>query len=299
MAAVALLALTVPAMAGRVLVTPLTTDHGCVFQAYCGSSGCGGTGSNGTDKEFGPANPLDVIKAVPGVLSIVPGTNWANFVKASNVSSLAGKWYIKNVTLKKQTPELGQCNDVFPAHSVIQQGTPNIRLWWPLMFEVPGTTFTLTITYGTTVAFDDDGPGPNPASYVHTEIHIWKVCADLDSMINLVNLFHEIPFGTDEVPLISNEDLFPILLGYLVDAKNATDLSVIGALLVTFESEVSDNCIPVSPPKPNPNGPDTGVAGGPLFGDKRPQDQCYPACCKLIVDTEFVANEMGAWTPGK
>lgn len=282
LAAVALLALSVPAMAARTLVQ--NYEHPCVpvFQAYAGNSG-------GADACFaGAATAGDAIKAVPGVLCIVPGDNWANFVAAATAPTAnTGGYYIKNVTLKKQTPEVGQCNDVFPAHTVTQHGTANIRTWWPLMFEVPGTCWTLTITYGTYRAWADPA-NPNTPSYVHTEVWCWCVDANLGSIIDLLNLFHQLPYGLDEVPLIGNEELFPILVGYIEDAQAATDLQVIGSLLVTFDMEVSDNCLGASPASPAP------VEGQGIAGDA-----CYPACCKLIVDAEYVANALGAWIPSK
>jgi len=192
---VGLVVLAVPAMAARLNVVPVTHPPFQVYQAYPGDS-------NGTDLEFKGYAGLggDVISSVPGVLSIIPGTNWANFVGAAR-DKVA--YTIKNVVLCKQTPEIVQCADVFPSKKVCQQGTPNIRLWWPLMYEVPSTTWTLTILYGTPVPYDDDGPGPNPAGYVHTEVWQWHVDSTLVSMKNLLELFHELPFGLDEVPLIS------------------------------------------------------------------------------------------------
>ena len=126
-----MLLVAVPAMAARVSSVPITHDEALVYQAYPGNS-------EGTDLEFlgylGTGE--DVITAVPGVLSIVPGENWANFVGAAQETP-AIAYTIKNVVLCKQTPSIIQCADVFPAKKICQQGTPNIRLWWPLMYEVP------------------------------------------------------------------------------------------------------------------------------------------------------------------
>lgn len=196
-----MLLVAVPAMAARVSSVPITHETSLVYQAYPGDS-------DDTDLEFlgylGTGE--DVITAVPGVLSIVPGENWENFVGAAQEDPAVG-YTIKNVVLCKQTPSIIQCADIFPAKTICQQGTPNIRLWWPLMYEVPGTCWTLTILYGTSVPYDDDGAGPNPAGYVHTEVWVWCVDATLDSLENLMDLFHELPFGLDEVPLISDEEL--------------------------------------------------------------------------------------------
>ncbi len=281
-----LLLVAVHAMAARVASVPITHDLEFVYQAYEGDS-------NGTDLEFlgylGTGE--DVINAVPGVLSIVPGENWSNFVGAAQETS-GVSYTIKNVVLQKQTPSIIQCADVFPAKLISQQGTPNIRLWWPLMYEVPGTTWTLTILYGTGVPYDDDGAGPNPAGYVHTEIWQWQVDASLESLTNLLNLFHELPFGLDEVPLISDEVLFPILLEKVAAIECAyeqQDFVTAGLILGDFEMEVMDACIAASPMSPCPTGPGTGIANS--FEN--------PACCKLMADAEYIGFDLGILVPKK
>ena len=284
-----LLLVAIPAMAARVASIPITHEPDLVYQAYDGDS-------NGTDVEFLGYNGTgaDVITAVPGVLSIVPGTNWANFVGAAQEDPAVG-YTIKNVVLCKEHPSIIQCADVFPAGIICQQGTPNIRLWWPLMYEVPGTTWTLTILYGTSVPYDDDGTGgPNPAGYVHTEVWQWQVDASLDSLENLMELFHELPFGLDEVPLISDEVLYPILMDKIdaiEEAVEATEPDTVtaGLILGDFEMEVMDACIPVSPMTPAPTGPGTGIANTVE----------NPACCKLLADAEFIGFDLGILQPGK
>lgn len=284
--AVVLCMLASVAYAARVQVVPITHEPLKVYQAYAGDS-------NGTNLSFkGYAGTgTDVISAVPGVLSIVPGTNWSNFVGAAQ----AGKAYtLKNVVLVKKTPRLNQCFDVFPPMTIWQQGTPSIRLWWPLMFEVPGTTWELTILYGTPMAWDDDGPGPNPPGYVHTEVWSWTVDADLASIANLMALFHQLPFGKCEVPLISDEELYVELQALIAQIAQlaSSDPIAAGLLLGEFEMKVMDNfssaCLEMNPaPKGDP----------PYFGVVN--TDCYPAACKLLVDAEYVGNKLGIIQPAK
>jgi hypothetical protein len=232
-----------------------------------------------------------VIQAAPGILAIVPGANWANYIAAAQQSPMVS-YTIKNTTFTKQTPEIVQCADVFPAHRVTQQGTPNIRLWWPLMYECPSTVFTLSILYGTPVAWDDDGVGPNPAAWVHAEQWEWHVDADLDSLRNMLYLFHELPFGKDEVPLISDELLFEALIAKVdaaQDAYEAGDLAQAAAQLADFELEVMDACIIDSPLLPNPTGLGTGIANS----------EENPACCKLLCDVEYILQTTGIGNPSK
>jgi len=287
----ALSIIAVPCLAGRVLTTP-KTHVVPVFQVCDATSTC--TSSSGYKTSTTP-----VISAAPGILSIDPGTSWANFVQAAQSTAQAAiGWTIKNVTLVKVTPPHVQCkldaagNPIFPEHTVTQQGTPNIRLWWPLMYEIPSTTFTLTILYGTPNLFDDDGAGPNPPAWVHVEQWTWHVEATIETLEEILELFHELPFGLDEVPLISDEPLYVALQAKLAAADaayTAGDLAAAADIMGDFELEVMDACIDISPAFPNPTGPGTGIANSTE----------NPACCKLLIDVEYILQTTGIGQPKK
>ncbi len=302
--AIALAIVCLPAMAARIQVLPIVhegTDF-LVYQAYAGNS-------NGVDTNFlGYAGTeRDVITAVPGVFSIVPGASWSNFVGAANANSLGGIWQlgytIKNVVLQKKTPTFVQCNEVYAAKTITQQGTANIRTWWPLMYEAPGTVWTLTVLYGTpqlrvgpgvndVVNYDDDGSLINPGSPVHQETWKWSVDVTFDSLSNLLALFHQVPFGLDEVPLISNEALYVQLQGMVQQISallGAQDYAGASLLLGEFELEVQDAAISTSPFQPFPGGVYTGIA----------QTSENPAVCKLLIDVEFLAAKYGIFATKK
>lgn len=284
-----LLVVAVPAMAARPAVDPYVHETVEVYQAYpCTGSPtpamptCGALGYAGYAGFQG-----GTISAVPGILSIVPGTNWSNFVAAAQVMV---PYTIKNVVLNKTTPTIIQCADQFPAHQVNQQGTPNIRLWWPLMYEVPSTVWTLTILYGTPTAWADPA-NPGEPAYVHTEVWSWHVDANFQSLAALIDLFHQLPFGKDEVPLISDEVLYPALQAQLAQVvsfwPNHPDAA--GLALGEFEMMVMDACITVSPMTPDVTGPTTGIAS--TFEN--------PACCKLMADAEYIGFDLEIFVPGK
>src|SRR3990170_5394943 len=110
--ALALVAMCVPSMAAKVMAVPIVHPPYQVFQAYPGNS-------LGTNLAFMGYLGFDgdVISSVPGILSIIPGSNWSNYVGAAQ----AGVPYtIKNVVLRKQTPEIIQCRDIFPPKVVTQ-----------------------------------------------------------------------------------------------------------------------------------------------------------------------------------
>ena len=331
-----IVALAIPA-AAKIVVQNLPIEHRYEkFQAHPGEGGelC-------YLGYLGAVNPT--ITSVPGILCIEPGTdpitfriNWSNYVAAASQDAtrpLGGTveapidYVIKNVVLRKVTPEIFQCADIFPAHTITQQGTDNIRLWWPLMYEVPSTTFTLTITWGTKEALNfrldpptEPGEPAGVYSYVHQDVWVWHVDADINSLADLLELFHELPFGTDEVPLISDEVLYtgvpeemyqdlngndewdlgepyfdvnlngvwdaeiPGLMNKLLDAEQARvdgDIVLAREILADFEMEVNDACIDESPVFPNPTGPGTGIA----------ENSDNPACCKILADVEYILNE--------
>jgi len=274
------------AHAARITVNPITHTPLKVYQAYAGNS-------LGTDLAFRGylGTGVDVITAVPGVLSIDPGANWSNFVGAAQVPG-GPSWSIKNVVLRKVTPTVLQCADRFPVKNIPQQGSANIRLWWPLQYELPGTVWTLTILYGTTTPYDDDGAGTNPAGYAHTEVWTWTVDADFAHLSYLLALFHEEPFGLDEVPLISDEVLYPKLQALVAKAAgelNQGDKVSAGLTLGELELTVMDACIGISPAFPNPTGPGTGIAN----------TLENPACCKLLVDFEYIGKTTGIFVTAK
>lgn len=300
---IALAIVCVPVMAAKVTVLPIvhTGEEFTVYQAYSGNS-------NGADVSFAgyAGTGSDVITAVPGVLSIVPGINWANFVGAANDNSLGGVWAggyaIKNVVLQKVTPLFLQCSEVYAPKTVTQQGTAAIRTWWPLMYEAPGAVWTLTILYGTPqiratsgaiLNYDDDGVlGTNPASPVHQEVWKWQLGVTFESLSNLLALFHELPFGLDEVPIISNEALYVTLqsqLSSVYNLLNSGDVAAASLALGEFELTVQDNCISSSPAQPYVGGPLTGIA----------QTEENPACCKILVDVEFLAAQEGIFVAKK
>lgn len=112
--------------------TPITHPVFELRQAYPISCDCPPVKFAG----FVGALPADEC-AIAGFFDIDPGSpDWRNFVTAAQQ---AEPYVIKNVSLEKRTPQVVQCADMFPSHVVRQTHTSNIRLRWPLMYEVPGT----------------------------------------------------------------------------------------------------------------------------------------------------------------
>lgn len=227
--------------------------------------------------------------AVPGVFCIDAGDAWSNFVRAAAVPV---DYFIKNVVLKKELPQLGQCADVYTAQpnypGFTQQGSIKIRRWWPLMFEAPGTTWTLKVAYGTKRAVQL--PGETSAGYIHTDEWKWYVDADIESMKNALTLFGQLPWGLCEVPLINDSALYRDLTDLLDEVRasaDAGDTVTAGNKLIEFEIMVGDACSATCP--------DYASATVPAIVSTLE----YPVCCKLIADAEYVGKKMGILVPAK
>jgi len=287
-----LLAVSSAAMAARVTQTTVTYPTGTVMQAYLVAPAIG-------QKVFLGLNGVDggTIGAVPGILAFEPGSNWSNFIPAARDGFA---YTVKNVVLQKVMGTIVECASVpdDPFYKIVispQQGEVNIRKWWPVLYSVPGTTWTLTVEYYTVLPYDDDGGGPNLPSKVHKAIWSWKLDADFDSVLAAMILFHELPFGTCEIPLISDEVLFPQLLAAWKNiADLATppdeDLIAAGLALFDFEMAVAERCIlSCNPAKPVPTGAGTGITN----------TKENPACCKILADSEFIAKKFGLWGVAK
>lgn len=269
--ALLVVAAVVPAGAVRIANTPITHTQGIVYQAYPGASNQ--VGFAGYAGFIGAP-----ISAAPGILWINPGTSWDNFVAAA----LPG-YAIKDVQLTKVVPTSNQCLDIFPARTIVQQGTANIRTWWPLMYEKPGTVWTLKVLWGTTTA--QQFPGEPDKAWVHQDIWTWKLEANEASLRNLLILFHQLPYGLDEVPLISDEPLYADLVARIDQIVAAPTAWEKAALLGDFELLVSNHCIYTSPGQPFPSGTGRGL------GIANSAEN--PACCKILLDAGWLLGQYG------
>jgi len=284
---VALFIISVPAMAARVVNKPISHDPFLLYQAYCGAT-CVGAGNqvNLGLNGFG----ADVIKAVPGVLAIDPGgidpvKGWPNFVSASLPGGPADGWTVTNVSLRKTVPTY-VCTVAIGGAAVLQQGSANIRLWWPLMYELPGTKWVLTVSYKTSV-WDDDGAGPNLAATTHQDVWEWDVTASLASLANLVDLFHELPVGSCQVALINGADLYKQIQTTIttLEGMNPADPEM-AEVFNSFILLLEDSCLTV----------DCGTCSNDL-GIRNTSEN--PACCKLLADADYIIDALGVNIPSK
>jgi len=283
----------------------ITAGQFAVRSAYC-AAGCGAQWHEGLRAIAQTEDPrYGTVAASPGVLAVDPGnidldgngsldmTNelWRNYVPAARDGV---DYVLRNIVMKKEMGVTNECavSPDYLKKVVIspQQGAPNIRTWWPLMYSNPGTTWTLTIDYTTPQNYDPDGPGgPAQLDTRHRIVWKWVLDDDLASVRNLIKVFHQLPFGLCEVPLISNEALYGKLLelwgavemnlnSYEPNKKAAIDT------LFEFDRQVQLACVSSCVrTRPLPGGPGTGIAN----------TWENPACCKLLATIEWIERKYG------
>lgn len=241
---------------------PVPPKNQSVLQAYPGKS-CDPIYSY---KGFRGRGTTDLITAVPGVLAIDPGQNWANFVTADK------PYTVTNTSLRKTVP-VYVCTAPIGGKPVLQQGSKNIRLWWPLMYELPGTKWTLSVSHKLKVA-------PWTTSQ---DVWTWQMDATLASMKDLVKLFHELPAGNCQVPLISSEMLYTELIRSIetLQAMNPADPEM-AEVFNSFILLVEDNCLIA----------DCGACTQEL-GIRNTVEN--PACCKILADADYVAQTLAVF----
>jgi len=85
-------------------------------------------------------------------------------------------------------------------NTLLQQGKEDIMLFWPLLYEVDGTEFRLTVTYSTDQKLAYPLPFPaNAATRIHVEVYKWTVVWNTwDAFYARLGYFARIPAGICE-----------------------------------------------------------------------------------------------------
>jgi hypothetical protein len=216
--------------------------------------------------------------------------------------------FVQSFRLTKNIPASNKCPSTYQAQTFVQFGS-NIRTWWPLTYTEPGTTFTLELmvlctgTPGGPRAFERD---------FHIDRWQWMVVVTFESLQAVIDLLHENPIGTSEIPCIAAENMYLALKGTVsklqfclfqpnntatqrrVNAQN--QLFNLEALITVFcvvgdcfESTAINPGGAIFPSGTFPPGNDPILSfGGSLTGIiDTPENPC---CCKLLVDVERIGE---------
>jgi hypothetical protein len=290
--------------------------------------------------------------AAPGILSL-KRNGTAIDVNCFAVTP-AGEFncVVQAFRLFKMVPGSFKCPDVYGLphfdtssppkllpYTYIQFGS-GVRTWWALNFTQPGTRFLLQVvsacqfqpTMPVTTTTTDPKTGvttttttfvPIPNTGQQTHIHVdswrWRVTADENTLLNLINLMHSGAVSTLEVPCILGEDMYDALVtarntlaGAIAEADDAshTRLTDVGNAIFNMEALIVANCLFVEVLNPlvafpgpaqfgAPNiQPPGNLAASVSFGQSSAVAGIidtieHPCCCKLLVDLEWITLRQG------
>jgi hypothetical protein len=270
--------------------------------------------------------------AAPGILALARKGNFLDVNCFAVIpDGQAGPCFVQAFQLTKEVPGSFKCPDVygFPhfeadsngvlklvPYRYFQFGT-NVRTWWSLNFTQPGTRFILevvSVCRTRTVGADNVVTFGNAS--VKRDRWIWRVVANTDTLLNLIQLMHGEAISTLEVPCILGEDMYDALIKAqerLRDAIRSTSdtrLTDIGNAIFDFEALIVANCLFVEVLNPLVTFPGAPQFGAPniqppgnlaqtvFFGQGSAVAGIIdtienPCCCKLLVDLEWITLKNG------
>jgi hypothetical protein len=240
--------------------------------------------------------------------------------------------FVQAYQLIKQVPGSFKCPDVYGLPHFDSNGKlipyqyyqfgGGVRTWWSLNFTQPGTQFILQV-----VAVDRSAPvmgedkNGNPVTLVpggsprlHMDVWTWRVVADVNTLLYVINVMHGGAVGTLEVPCIIGEDMYDALISARQTLSNAIDtgdLTAIGNAIFNMESLIVANCLFVEVLNPVVAFPGPDQFGAPNIqppGNTAPTVTFgsmgsaiagiidtieHPCCCKLLVDLEWITIRQG------
>jgi hypothetical protein len=202
-------------------------------------------------------------------------------------------------------PHFDQNNNLVP-YRYFQFGT-GVRTWWSLNFSQPGTRFVLSLV---SVCFTVSDNTPR----IHKDVWIWRVIANADTLLEVIELMHGGAISTLEVPCIVAEDMYVGLkqaATRLQAAQASGSLVAISNAIFDMEALIVANCLFIEVLKPIEVFPGAPQFDAPGFQPPGNLAQTVfigsegaaiaglldtvenPCCCKLLVDLEWIAIKNG------
>jgi hypothetical protein len=118
---------------------------------------------------------------------------------------------VLDLKLTKVIPGSALYPATYQLQTFIQLGN-NIRTHWTLLYDQPGTTFTLDVH----VSCTSQSTG---LQVDHIDRYTWKVVATPESLHALIDALHTHAFGTSGIPPISSESTFRTLHAYVDEVE--------------------------------------------------------------------------------
>jgi hypothetical protein len=269
---------------------------------------------------FEDLNP-PIKPVVPGVLCLAtdPITKLLN-VNAFVYPACCTNLVMQIVSLTKDAPGSRKCPETYRPVRHVQSGLQQIRTWWPLMYTLPGTKFTLTIKGRCLEGLR--------AGEMFTDTWCWTVVANPETFRLLIDWFHTSEIGLLEIPCIVGEDAYRELLrcadelaaavqAFRADPNNgalreAAQNVIFGCesflMMNTFFSDFVDLSFPFD----YLGNPDDDFPNGPPPNLSQPSSASFPTesgfigildtlenpcACKLISDLDDIGIRFGILDP--
>jgi hypothetical protein len=276
---------------------PVTPSNDGLPSGVTGTARClVGTPTGVAQGDFTP------IRFVGNVLCIDPGSDgqFKSFVQNCPAGT---EPVVQGVKLIKTEPLVPKCPDVYPGGTFVQTpSTTGIRTWWTLKHTSCETTFRLEVEFA--CVGPDPVTGVRVVRQVRLNVYTFKVVITPDTLSWVVQALHNEPLGVCELPCITDEGLFDLLvrqadaiateaaagpsrilqLNTALDVMEATIVARCLFVLSAWQVSGSGDTLQVIPCALFPGGGPWGNFTIGDFGFGIVDTLENPCCCKLISD---------------
>jgi hypothetical protein len=245
---------------------------------------------------------------IGSILALDPGAD-GRFTSFAGGGLAGSDPVVQGIKLIKVVPRVPKCPDLWPGQTFIQTGLTGIRTFFPLKYTPCDTTFTLEVEFASV-----DKTVPRNAGQVNLNQFVFKVVVRPQTLEWVVDALHCAPLGVCEVPCITDEDLFQVLLTQsraIATAAAGTNLQTFNAAVDAMEATVVRNCFfqlrafsfddkgALSPCSIFQNQlPGNKTIANAQFGFGIVETVENPCCCKLIADLACLKRDVvGAPAP--
>jgi hypothetical protein len=251
------------------------------------------------------------VTVTPGVFCLGPTTNFRIDVnRFATCPSGYGSPYVQSFRLTKTVPGSQKVPNCYPPQQYIQFGAAGIRTWWALKYTQPGTTFVLEVTVR---CLQNGSTRGRPE--IHMDRWVWQVGVEVATLGMVIDMLHSSALSVMEFPCIADERVYADLkqlarnLREAAALTNETQRQLLGrAAIMDLEFVILSECVWVDfvapefargdgmgftrPPGNLPSGTDWTP-----FDDEEDggiiDSLENPCCCKLMVDVEYISNNLG------
>jgi hypothetical protein len=160
---------------------------------------------------------------VGSVLCLDPGPNgdFASFLTDCPAGTTP---VIQGAKLRKVEPRVPKCPDIYPGVDWTQTGNTGIRTFWALKYTPCNTTFTLDLEIGCV-----SNTFPRHVVQVRVNRFTFRVVVRPETLRWVVEALHCQPLGVCEIPCITDEGLFQVLLNQADDVEKFAQGTKLGS----------------------------------------------------------------------